>query len=181
MTQVKKQISPLRQRMIDEMTMHKLNPSTQTGYIRAVNRLAKYLGHSPAHATSEQCRTFQISLAQQGTSNITINATVTGLQFLFCKTLDRPDVVKRLFRVPVPRKLPTVLSVDEVKRLIDACHSMKYKTALSEAYGAGLRVSEVVALKVADIDSKRMVLIIDQGTSHRARCKSRVCVSESFK
>lgn len=169
MTQVKKQISPLRQRMIDEMTMRKLNPSTQTGYIRAVNKLAKYLGHSPEHATSEQCRAFQISLAQQGTSNITINATVTGLQFLFCKTLDRPEVVKRLFRVPVPRKLPTVLSVDEVKRLIDACNTMKYKTALSVAYGAGLRVSEVVALKVADIDSKRMVLIIDQGKGRKDR------------
>jgi integrase/recombinase XerD len=88
---------------------------------------------------------------------------------LFAKTLDRPDVVKRLCRVPVPRKLPLVLNVDEVKRLIDACHSPKYTTALSVAYGAGLRISEVVALKVSDIDSKRMVLIIEQGKGKKDR------------
>jgi len=88
---------------------------------------------------------------------------------LFAKTLDRPDVVKRLCRVPVPRKLPTVLSVDEVKRLIDACHSPKYTTAMSVAYGAGLRISEVVALKVSDVDSDRMVLNVEQGKGKKDR------------
>jgi len=169
MTQVKKQISPLRQRMIDEMNMRKLSPKTQAGYLRAVDKLAKYLKYSPEHATSAQLREFQIILAEQGTSNITMNATITGLQFLFAKTLDRPDAVKRLCRVPVPRKLPTVLSVDEVKHLIDACHSPKYKTALSVAYGAGLRISEVVALKVSDIDSDRMVLNVEQGKGKKDR------------
>jgi integrase/recombinase XerD len=169
MTQLKKQISPLRQLMIDEMNMRKLNPRTQIGYLRAVDKLAKYLKHSPEHATSAQLREFQIALAEQVASNFTMNGTITGLQFLFAKTLDRPDVVKRLCRVPVPRKLPTVLSVEEVKRLIDACHSPKYTTALSVAYGAGLRISEVVALKVSDIDSKRMVLIIEQGKGKKDR------------
>lgn len=169
MTQLIDTISPLRQRMIDDMNMRKLSPKTQIGYIRAVAKLAKYLKHSPAHATSEELRQFQIALAEQGASNITINATLSGLQFLYCKTLNRPDVVNKLSTVPTPRKLPQVLSLEEVKRLIGAAHNLKYRTALSVAYGAGLRVSEVVALKVTDIDSKRMVLRIEQGKGKKDR------------
>lgn len=89
--------------MIDDMNMPKVSPKTQIGYIRAVAKLAKYLKHSPAHATSEELRQFQIALAEQGTSNITINATLSGLQFLYCKTLNRPDVVNKLSTVPTPR------------------------------------------------------------------------------
>jgi site-specific recombinase XerD len=169
MTQLIDTISPLRQRMIDDMNMRKLSPKTQIGYIRAVAKLSKYLKHSPAHATSEELRQFQIALAEQGASNITINATLSGLQFLYCKTLNRPDVVNKLSSVPTPRKLPQVLSLEEVKRLIGAAHNLKYRTALSVAYGAGLRVSEVVALKVTDIDSKRMVLRIEQGKGKKDR------------
>jgi site-specific recombinase XerD len=169
MSQLIETISPLRQRMIDDMNMRKLSPKTQIGYIRAVAKLAKYLKHSPAHATSEELRQFQIALAEQGASNITINATLSGLQFLYCKTLDRPDVVNKLSSVPTPRKLPQVLSLEEVKRLIGAAHNLKYRTALSVAYGAGLRVSEVVALKVTDVDSKRMVLRIEQGKGKKDR------------
>lgn len=169
MNQLIETISPLRQRMIDDMNMRKLSPKTQMGYIRAVAKLAKYLKHSPAHATSEELRQFQIALAEQGASNITINATLSGLQFLYCKTLDRPDVVNKLSSVPTPRKLPQVLSLEEVKRLIGAAHNLKYRTALSVAYGAGLRVSEVVALKVTDVDSKRMVLRIEQGKGKKDR------------
>ena len=169
MSQLIETISPLRQRMIDDMNMRKLSPKTQIGYIRAVAKLATYLKHSPAHATSEELRQFQIALAEQGASNITINATLSGLQFLYCKTLDRPDVVNKLSSVPTPRKLPQVLSLEEVKRLIGAAHNLKYRTALSVAYGAGLRVSEVVALKVTDVDSKRMVLRIEQGKGKKDR------------
>jgi site-specific recombinase XerD len=169
MTQVNETVSPLRQRMIDDMNMRKLSPKTQIGYIRAVAKLANYLKHSPAQATSEELRQFQIALAEQGTSNITINATLSGLQFLYCKTLNRPDVVDKLSTVPTPRKLPQILSLEEVKRLIGAAYNLKYRTALSVAYGAGLRVSEVVALKVTDIDSKRMVLRIEQGKGKKDR------------
>ena len=169
MTQLIQTISPLRQRMIDDMNMRKLSPKTQVGYIRAVARLAKYLNHSPAHATSEELRQFQIALAEQGTSNITINATLSGLQFLYCKTLNRPDIVHKLSTVPTPRKLPQVLSLDEVKCLILATNNLKYRTALSVAYGAGLRVSEVVALKVSDIDSERMVLRVEQAKGKKDR------------
>jgi len=169
MTQVNETVSPLRQRMIDNMNMRKLSTKTQIGYIRAVAKLANYLKHSPAQATSEELRQFQIALAEQGTSNITINATLSGLQFLYCKTLNRPDVVDKLSTVPTPRKLPQILSLEEVKRLIGAAYNLKYRTALSVAYGAGLRVSEVVALKVTDIDSKRMVLRIEQGKGKKDR------------
>ena len=106
MTQVNETVSPLRQRMIDDMNMRKLSPKTQVGYIRAVAKLAKYLNHSPAHATSQELRQFQIALAEQGTSNITINATISGLQFLYCKTLNRPDIVHKFSTVPTPHKLP---------------------------------------------------------------------------
>ena len=136
--------------------------------MRAVERLAKYLKHSPEKATSEQLRQFQIELVAQGASSGTINATITGIQFLYCKTLDQPDTAKRLCSVPTPRKLPNVLSINEVKRLIDGCRSPKYRTALSVAYGAGLRISEVVALKVSDIDSDRMVLNVEQGKGKNA-------------
>jgi integrase/recombinase XerD len=169
MTQFTEAVSPLRQRMIDDMDMRRLSPKTQIGYIRAVTKLATYLKHSPAHATAEELRQFQIAMAEQGASNITINSTLSGLQFLFCKTLNRPDVVQKLSTVPTPRKLPQVLSVEEVKRLIAAAHNLKYRTALSVAYGAGLRVSEVVALKVTDVDSKRMVLRIEQGKGNKDR------------
>jgi integrase/recombinase XerD len=169
MTQLIQTISPLRQRMIDDMNMRKLSPKTQIGYIRAVAKLSEYLKHSPAHATSEELRQFQIALAEQGTSNITINSTLSGLQFLYCKTLNRPDIVHKLSTVPTPRKLPQVLSLEEVKSLIVAANNLKYRTALSVAYGAGLRVSEVVALKVTDIDSERMVLRIEQGKGKKDR------------
>jgi integrase/recombinase XerD len=169
MTQVNETVSPLRQRMIDDMNMRKLSPKIQIGYIRAVAKLVNFLKHSPAQATSEELRQFHIALAEQGTSNITINATLSGLQFLYCKTLYRPDVVHKLSTVPTPRKLPQVLSLEEVKSLIVAANNLKYRTALSVAYGAGLRVSEVVALKVTDIDSERMVLRIEQGKGKKDR------------
>jgi integrase/recombinase XerD len=147
MTQLNEAASPLRQRMIDDMNMRKLSPKTQIGYIRAVAKLVNYLKHTPAQTTSEALRQFQIVLAEQGTSNNTINATLSGLQFLYCKTLNRPDIVHKLSTVPTPRKLPQLFSLEEVKRLIVAANNLKYRTALSVAYGVGLRVSEVVALR----------------------------------
>jgi integrase/recombinase XerD len=107
-------ISPLRQRMIEDMTMRKLSPKTQSTYIRAVKKLGNYLGHSPHTATKEDLRQFQLYLVKQGVSRITINARITGLKFLFEVALDRKEVVDKLKTVPVPRKLPIVLSREEV-------------------------------------------------------------------
>ena len=169
MTQTTQSVSPLRQRMIDDMMMRKLSPKTQSQYIRAVKNLARYLGHSPELATAEELRKYQLSMVNDGTSRITLNANLTALKFLFITTLDRADALTKISTVPVPRKLPVVLSREEAARLINAAGNPKYKAALSTAYGAGLRASEVVALKVGDIDSTRMALRIEQGKGRKDR------------
>ncbi len=169
MTQTTHTISPLRQRMLDDMRMRKLAPKTQTGYIRAVKRLAGYLGRSPDSATVEDLRRFQLYLVDHGTSPVTLNATISGLKFFFDVTLDRPEAMARMSTVRVPRKLPVILSRDEVARLIAAAGSLKYQVALSVAYGAGLRASEVVGLKVADVDGERKLLRVDQGKGRKDR------------
>jgi len=162
-------ISPLRQRFIDDMTMRKLSPKTQTGYIRAVSKLARFLGRSPATATAEDLRLFQLHLVATGTSNLTINATITALRAFFDITLNRKDVTAKLATVHEPRKLPVVLSVEEVHHMLSAVSSPKYKAALAVAYGAGLRASEVAHLKVTDIDSERMRIYVEQGKGSKDR------------
>jgi len=162
-------VSPLRQRMIEDMRMRKLMPRTREAYIRAVRKFTKFLGRSPDTATDEDLRRFQLHLVDQGTSPVTINATLTGLKFFFDITLDRGELMARMQPVRVPRTLPVVLSRDEVARLIAAAPNLKSQTALSIAYGTGLRASEVIALKVGDIDSERMMLRVEQGKGHKDR------------
>ena len=162
-------VSPLRQCMIEDMMLRKLSPKTQSAYIRAVKKLSSYLGHSPATASAEELRRFQLHLVDKGISSITLNATIAALRFFFQTTLSRDDVTIKMSSLPVPRKLPVVLSRQEVTRLIDASGNPKYRAALSVAYGAGLRVSEVVALKISDIDSTRMILRVEQGKGHKDR------------
>ena len=167
-------ISPLRQRMIDDMTIRKMASKTQAAYIRAVKNLTIFLGRSPDTASSEDLRRFQLHLASSGVSAPTQNATVTALRFFFAVTLGRRGATDHLPFVRQPRKLPVVLSLDEVARLLDAAQSsspggLKYKAALSVAYGAGLRASEVVSLKLADVDSTRMVIRVEQGKGRKDR------------
>ena len=161
--------TPLRQRMIEDMTMRKLSPKTQSAYIRSVKKLARFLSRSPDTATPEELRCFQLHLVELGVSSITLNATITGLRFFFEETLHRHDALTSMSRVYEPRKLPLVLSIEEVTRLIDAAGGLKYKAALSIAYGAGLRASEVVHLKISDIDSQRMVIHVEQGKGKKDR------------
>jgi integrase/recombinase XerD len=161
--------SVLRQRMIEDMRMRKLSPKTQAAYIRSVRRFAAYLGRSPDTATVEELRNYQLHLVDQGTSPITLNATITGLKFFCDVTLDRAELMAKMTPVFVPRTVPVVLSRDEVVRLISATRNLKHQTALSVAYGAGLRASEVAALKVGDVDSKRMTLRIEQGKGAKDR------------
>ena len=162
-------ITPLRQRMLDDMRMRKLCDKTQTGYIRAVRQLAAFLERSPDTATVEDLRRFQLHLVDRGTSPITLNATITGLKFFFDVTLDRGELLAKMQPVRVPHTLPVVLSREEVARLIAAAPNLKSQTALSIAYGAGLRASEVIALKVGDIDSQRMILRVEQGKGRKDR------------
>ncbi len=164
-----KAASPLRQRMIEDMRMRKLAPHTQAGYIRAVRKFAQYLNRSPDTATAEDLRNFQLHLVDHRASPITLNATITGLKFFFGVTLERGTLMAKMQHVFVPRTLPVVLSRDEVRCLIAAANSLKYQPALSVAYGAGLRASEVVGLKVSDVDSRRMVLHIERGKGGKDR------------
>jgi len=162
--------SPLRQRMIEDMTLRKLAPKTQSGYIRVIKNLASFLGHSPGTATSEELRNYQIHLTNNGTSRISLNASVTALRFLYTVTLGRHETIAKISSVPVPRKLPIILNKNEVTRLIEAAAiSPKYQAALSVAYGAGLRIGEIVALKLSDIDRKRMTLRVEQGKGRKDR------------
>ena len=162
-------VSPLRQRMLDDMRLRKLNPKTQSAYLRSVSNFARYLGRSPATATIEDLRNYQLHLVDSGTSPISLNAAITGLKFFFDVTLDRLELMAKMRPVRVPQKLPTVLSRDEVRRLIAAASNLKHQTALSLAYGTGLRASEVVALRVGDIDSQRMILRVEQGKGRKDR------------
>src|SRR6516225_4736849 len=164
-----KPISPLRQRMIDDMTARRFTEDTQKDYVRNVRIFAAFLGRSPDTATREDLRRFQLHMAQQQISPGSINAAIAALRFFFTVTLERPDLVRPLTIVNKPRKAPVVLSQEEVARLLEAAPGLKYKAALSVAYGAGLRVSEVISLKVSDIDSERMLIRVEQGKGRKDR------------
>jgi integrase/recombinase XerD len=151
------------------MRMRKLEDKTQEAYIRAVRKLAAFLRRSPDAATVEDLRRFQLHLVDQGTSPITLNATLTGLKFFFDVTLDRSELMAKMQPVRVPRTLPVILSREEVARLITAARNLKHQTALSVAYGAGLRASEVIALKVGDVDGQRMTLRVERGKGRKDR------------
>ena len=162
-------VSPLRRRMIEDMTIRKLAPKTQQGYIRTIKDFAVFLGRSPDTASLEDIRRFQLHLAQSGAQPPILNHTVSALRFFFRVTLKRHDIVEHTTFIRQPRKLPVVLSPEEVARLLNAAPGLKYKAALSVAYGAGLRAAELVSLKVCDIDSKRMIIRVEQGKGRKDR------------
>lgn len=162
-------ISPLRQRMIEDMRMRKFGEKTQLDYVRAVRNFAKYLKRSPDTARVEDLRNYQLHLVDHGISPASLNSAISGLKFFFNVTLDRGDLVAKLQPVHMPRKLPVILSREEVSRLIAAAGNLKHQTALALAYGTGLRVNEVVTLKVGDIDSQRMTLRVEQGKGQKDR------------
>ena len=164
-----KPISPLLQRMIDDMTALRFKEKVQKDYARHVDRFTNFLGRSPDTATSEDVRLFQLHMAKQPFGAPTVNAAIAALRFLFNVTLERPELARPLTTVHKPRKAPVVLNQDEVIRLLEAAQGLKYKAAFGVAYGAGLRVSEVVNLKVSDIDSQRMTLRVEQGKGQRDR------------
>ena len=161
--------SPLRRRMIEDMTIRKLGAKTQHDYVQRVKDFAVFLGRSPATAGKEDVRGYQLHLSSSGARTPKINATVSALRFFFDVTLDRADLGKQMTFVYEPRKLPVVLSPDEVRRMLEAAPGLKYKAALSVAYGAGLRVSEVISLKVSDIDSERILIRVEQGKGRKDR------------
>jgi site-specific recombinase XerD len=155
--------------MLDDMSLRGLRQETQRDYIRFVRSFAAFLKRSPDSATAEDIRRFQVHQAETGVQPPTVNSSVSALRFLFTVTLDRPDLARRFVLVRQARKLPNVLSAEEVSRLLEAVPGLKYKAALGTAYGAGLRVSEVAALKVDDIDSTRMLIRVEQGKGRKDR------------
>ena len=169
MTRPDKPLSPLRARMLEDLTLRKFAPTTQANYIRAVENLTAFIKRSPATASAEELRQFQLDMVKRGVSRTTINATISGLRFFFEITVEDPARMKQMSHVRVERKLPVILSVEEVARLIGAAPNLKSKAALSVAYGAGLRASEVCSLKISDIDSQRKLLRIEQGKGRRDR------------
>ncbi|MDY8108724.1 tyrosine-type recombinase/integrase [Fulvimarina sp. 2208YS6-2-32] len=162
-------VTPLRRRMLEDMAVRGLREATQRDYIRFVQTFAAFLGRSPETATADDLRRFQVHQAQTGVQPPTINCSVSALRFLFTVTLDRPDLSRRLVLARYPRKLPEVLSVEEVGRLLQAAPGAKYRAALGTAYGAGLRVSEVATLKIDNIDSTRMLIRIEEGKGRKDR------------
>jgi integrase/recombinase XerD len=164
-----KAVSPLRRRMIEDMTIRKFAPKTQHDYVQRVKNFAAFLGRSPDTASFEDVRRYQLHLAASGVGVPTINQTASTLRFFFKVTLGRPEIVEHTHAIHEPRKLPVVLSPEEGARLLDAAPGLKYKAALSVAYGAGLRATEVISLKVSDIDSKRMVIRVEQGKGGKDR------------
>ena len=158
-----KPINPLRRRMIDDMTIRNLSPTTQRSYLHAVEAYSRYFGRSPDQLGLEDVRAYQVHLAGKGIAWATLNQIVCALRFLYGVTLGQDAVPERIAYARKPSKLPVVLSADEVVRFLEAIPSLKSRMALTTVYAAGLRVSEVVLLKIADIDSKRMVIRVEQG------------------
>jgi integrase/recombinase XerD len=169
MTHTTKPISRLRQRMAEDMALRKLSPQTQAAYIRAVKHFTRFLKRAPDTASAEDLRQYQLHLVEQGISSGNLNATITGLKFFFETTLERPEAMTKMSHVYEPRKLPVILSLEEVTRLLQSAGGPKYQAALGVAYGAGLRANEVVHLTTGDIDSERRVIRVEQGKGKRDR------------
>jgi len=164
-----KAISPLRRRLIEDMAIRRLGPKTQQHYIRHVKRFADFLGQSADKATAEDVHRYQLWLASIGTTVPTVNVSATALRFFFKVTLKRRDLADAVVSVRKPRRLPVVLSPEEVGRLLASATNIKHKAALSLTYATGLRSSEVVSLKLTDIDSDRMVIRVEQGKGKKDR------------
>src|SRR5437899_4964723 len=164
-----KAISPLRRRLIEDMAIRRLGPKTQHHYIHHVKRFADFLGQSADKATAEDVDRYQLWLASIGTTVPSVNVSATALRFFFKVTLKRRDLADAVVSVREPRRLPVVLSPEEVGRLLASATNIKHKAALSLTYATGLRSSEVVSLKLTDIDSDRMVVRVEQGKSLPSR------------
>ena len=164
-------ISPLRRRMLEDMAVRRFGEKTQHDYLRHVEAFVRFLGRSPETATGEDIRRYQVHQVESGVQPPSMNSSTVALRFFFSVTLGQANLGQQLTRVDYPRKLPRVLAPDDVGRLIEAAPGpgLKYKAALSVAYGAGLRAMEVVQLRVSDIDSKRMLIRVEMGKGRRDR------------
>jgi integrase/recombinase XerD len=164
-----KAISPLRRRLIEDMTIRRLSANTQHQYIRHVKSFADFVGRSLDKATAEDVHRYQLHLGSIGTTIPTVNAGASALRFFFKVTLKRRDLADTVVSVREPRRLPVVLSPEEVARLLASTTNIKHRAALSLTYATGLRRSEVVSLRLTDIDSDRMLIRVEQGKGKKDR------------
>jgi integrase/recombinase XerD len=162
-------MTPLRARMIADMSGRNLGPASQSSHLRACKRFAAWLGRSPETATPDDVKYFQQHLVENGPSIGTRNQTMTGVKFLFRVTLRRHDLVAEIFHLKEPVKVPLVLSKKEIKRILAMAPSLKARVMLSLAYGCGMRAGEVVRLKVGDIDSAQEIIRIVQSKGRKDR------------
>ncbi len=163
-------MTPLRRRMLEDMQLRNLCPETQRNYMHHISGLARFYQTSPDHLSLEEIREYQLYLTnERRLSPDAINQFVSAAKFLYNVTLETPWPEGALPRARVPYKLPVVLSAPEVAEFFQRVCTIRYRAALMTAYGAGLRVSEVVALRVGDIDSQRMLLRVRQGKGKKDR------------
>jgi integrase/recombinase XerD len=162
-------ITPLRQRMIEDMNARKLCAETQRGHIHSCKRFAAFLKRSPDAATAADIRRFQLHLSDTGVSICNRNRIMTGLRFLLRVTLRRLDLAAEIYHIREPQKIPLVMSPDETRRLLAVANSLKARMLLSLGYGCGLRAGEVVRLKVKHIDSAQNIIRVEQSKSRKDR------------
>ena len=162
-------VSPLRQRMIEDMNARKLCAETQRGHIHSCRRFAAFLKQSPDTATAEDIRRFQLHLSETGVSICNRNRIMTGLRFLLRVTLRRLDLAAEIYHIREPQKIPLVMSQDETRRLLAVASSLKARTLLSLGYGCGLRAGEVVRLKVKHIDRAQNIIRVEQSKGRKDR------------
>src|SRR3954470_22598002 len=163
------EISPLRRRMIDDMMIRNLSPATQQSYLYAVAKFSRHFGHSPDRLGLEEVRAYQLHLIAQQRSWSHINQAVCALRFFYGVTLGWTDAFERIVAAREPQKLPVVLSADEIARFLEAVPGLRNRAALTTAYGAGLRVGEVARLTIGAIDSRRMLIRVEQGKGGKDR------------
>lgn len=163
------ELSPLRRRMIEDMTVRNLSPATQRSYVHAVSKFSRYCGRSPDRLDLNDVRDFQVHLVAKGVSWGSLNQIVCALRFFYGVTLGEETIPERIPYARTPRTLPVILSADEVVRFLEAVLSLKSRAALTTAYAAGLRASEVAGLRIADIDSGRGVIRVRHGKGAKDR------------
>ena len=162
-------VTPLRQRMIEDMNARKLGAHSQRSHIYSCRRFAAFLKRSPDTATPDDVRRFQLHLAETGMSICNRNRIMTGVKFLFRVTLRRPDLAAEIYHLREPQKIPLVMSQDETRRLLAVASSLKVRVLLSLGYGCGLRAGEVVRLKVKHIDSAQKIIRVEQSKGRKDR------------
>jgi site-specific recombinase XerD len=162
-------MSPLRRRMIEDMTVRNLSPTTRRSYIHNVKKFSLYFGQSPDHLGLEDVRAYQVHLVSQGVAWATLNQIVSSLRFFYGVTLGRKDLPERIPYARRSKTVPVILSPEEVAAFLEAVESVRDRVALTTAYATGLRASEVLALRIQDIDSSRMVILVTNGKGGKQR------------